>query len=160
MHSPSFLPLCFREYSYFVEIWCVLKQTGFSYVLTKVYTLLLPWVQRHWCRKSELPRTPLFNKHSDCEEKLIIQTRRSSQLHLSLPQKPGGRHDADFLQAFVMLAPRQVHFRFLLIAFIKTARCLYCTCNACPCVIVRLSHWVIVKQRKYNSWGILTSKQA
>lgn len=32
--------------------------------LTKAYTRFSPRVQWQWCRKSELPRTPLFSKHS------------------------------------------------------------------------------------------------
>lgn len=42
--------------------------------LTKAHTCLSPWVWWQWCRKSELQRTPLFSKHSDRGEKLIIQS--------------------------------------------------------------------------------------
>lgn len=57
--------------------------------LTKAYTRLSPRVQWQWCRKSELPRTPLFSKHSYWGEELIIQSQGPRQPHLIAPQKKG-----------------------------------------------------------------------
>lgn len=57
--------------------------------LTKAYTRLSPRVQWQRCRKSELPRTPLFSKHSYWGEELIIQSQGPRQPHLIAPQKKG-----------------------------------------------------------------------
>lgn len=57
--------------------------------LTKAYTRLSPRVWWQWCRKSELPRTPLFSKHSYWGEELIIQSQGPRQPHLIAPQKKG-----------------------------------------------------------------------
>lgn len=57
--------------------------------LTKAHTRLSPWVWWQWCRKSELRRTPLFSKHSDRGEKLIIQSPEPRRPHLIVSQKKG-----------------------------------------------------------------------
>lgn len=57
--------------------------------LTKAHTRLPPWVWWQWCRKSELRRTPLFSKHSDRGEKLIIQSPEPRRPHLIVSQKKG-----------------------------------------------------------------------